>query len=431
MMTLNTLIGQYFTGEPMTKVAFIDSVKAKMSKNPVDYSKISKLPYKNEFLTANMFQALGTSKLAKFGILSPDGKEMCLNFSADELAAIKKCSADERRILPLDYDTQSPISIERMISLANAMGKSNSTNPEHKADAQRARQVWESLIKMHDDAAKTIDSMGLHGSKLYYSLMLKSEFLSDMLEFAINKAQAISSNTSAANIDKASISDQKKNLLAAYGNIQGKDYAQKIAGFAGTVFSMGTAFFSSVKTELITHISRFSDIPDTLYMLSAGVFSAVVGFAAYYGIDIMKARKQNSIIRSFDKKINHRTYQEVSINRLHVSLVQLKSLQLLSEYGMFDELSRKASSAYFALAYMGDFETLKRVHNDLELQVNYKIKGYLGENTIFSRVKHFYRTHFRKSDTMVSSMARGAISQATMTDGAVDVPVSASAPEKT
>lgn len=402
-------------------MTIFSSKSARANEPKFDYAKNKARPYKNKYLTLEMFQALGTSKLAKVGLLSPDGIEVMLSYNDKEKKAIETLSKDEKLALPVDWDSQAPLSVERITWLANEMGKEKSSNPKHLEDASRARTFWEGLIKMHQDAAKTVDGMGLHGSKLYYSLMLKAEFLSEMLEFAINKAQAISSNSGIANMDKASLAEQKKNLLAAYGQVAGKDYAQKVAGIAGTVFALGATFFTQVKTELIDYFSKMSELPNTLYMAAAGAVSVVIGFAAYYGIDIMKALKQNRVTREFDKKINHRTYQEVSINRLHVALVHVKAIQLMAEYGMFDELSRKTTGKYFALAYKGDFESIKEVHNELERRINYKIKGHLGETGFMTYVRNWWHSRTSKGHSFVPGMTKDSITLARMSDGAVDV----------
>ncbi len=393
--------------------------KQKEQKKVIDYQKSKDSPYKNLLLSPDQFQSMGTSKFARVGLLSADGKDSAMNFSDKEKQAISQLSQDERFALPIDWDSQAPLSIDSIATYAALIGKFKSSNEQDKADAAKAKQEVEALITLHQGAAKKIDELSLYGSKLYYILMLKAEFLSEMLGFMLTKAQAIGSNSAIANADKASLSEQKKNLLNAYGQMSGKDYAQKIAGIAGTVFSMGASFFTGVKAELVALFSKISAIPDTLYLLTAGIASAVVGFGAYYGIDIIKALKQNRVIRTFDKEINHRTYQEVSINRLHVTLVMFKAMQLMGEYGMLDELSRKTSKAYFALAYRGDFESLKEVHNALERKVNEKMKKYFGEE---AKPKPSSGEDERFK-TIVTDMLTTSVSSATAQDGSVDVKV--------
>ncbi|MFA5105928.1 MAG: hypothetical protein WC506_03130 [Candidatus Micrarchaeia archaeon] len=388
-------------------------------KQPVDYQKSKNSPYKNIFLTVEQFQSLGTSKFAKANLLSTDGKETKMNYTDKELDAIKKLSSGDRLALPIDWDTQAPLSVDLIGTYANLIGKFKSSNQADRDDAAKARAEVDTLIKLHQDAAKKVDELGLHGSNLYYMLMFKAEFLSEVLGFMLTKAQAIGSNSAIANEDKRSLAEQKKNLLAAYGQVTGKDYAQKVAGIAGAVFSMGSTFLTGVKEELIKFFSNISSLPNTLYLAAAGTVSVLIGFGAYYGIDIMKAMKQNRIIRAFDKAISHRTYQEVSINRLHVTLVMFKAMQLMAEYGMLDELSRKTSKGYFALAYRGDFEALKEIHNSLERRVNEKMKKYLGEETKFKSSAHTESDDRYK--TIVSGMFKDGISSATAQDGSVDV----------
>ncbi len=393
------------------------SAKANEQKQPMDYEKSKNSPYKNIFLSVEQFQSLGTSKFAKVGLLSTDGKEAKMKFTDKEIEAIKTLSSDEKLKLPIDWDTQAPLSVDQIGSYANLIGKFKSSNAADREDAQKARFEVEDFIKLHQDAAKKIDELKLYGSNLYYLLMLKAEFLSEMLGFMLTKAQAIGSNSAIANEDKKSLGEQRQSLLNAYGQVTGKDYAQKVAGIAGAVFSMGSTFLTGVKEELIKFFSKITALPNTAYLVVAGGVSILIGFGAYYGIDIMKAMKQNRIIRAFDKAINHRTYQEISINRLHVTLVMFKAMQLMGEYGMFDELSRKTSKGYFALAYRGDYEALKEVHIELERRVNLKMKKYLGEETKGKR----QAGEDERYKTIVSDMLQTSISNAISQDGAVDV----------